>query len=372
MVLLTRKTTDLHDAASFDHEGKNGVPERTLGSILASLADSDPRIVAASADLAWSTFIAEFMRRHPSRFFQAGISERNMLGLAAGLAASGYLPFVTTFSAFASLQSLDVIRNDHAYTNLPVRTIGTHTGISMGYFASSHHAIEDLGALRSIPNLTVVSPADLNATEALIRATLDHPGPVYFRLGRGADGPAVYDSGPALNVGEPTVLREGADILIVTTGIGVHAARDAADLLAGEGGPSATVVDVHTIRPFGDEAIAELAARHEVVVVVEDHMVDGGLGTSVVSALHDLGVSVTTHRHGLRDFAIIGPPSQLYAYYGLDADGIALVAKRALDRQSVPVRSRTATPLWTEEDKGRIMSAQQSRDAERFAHIFAD
>lgn len=371
MVLLTRKSTDLRDPASYDHEGKNGMPERTLGSVLAELAESDSRIVAASADLAWSTFIAEFMERHPSRFFQAGISERNMLGFAAGLATFGYVPFVSTFSAFASLQSLDVIRNDHAYTNQPVRIIGTHTGVSMGYFASSHHAIEDIGALRSIPNLTVVSPADLNATEALIRQTLDHPGPVYFRLGRGADGPAVYDAAPELAVGQPTVVREGQNILLITTGIGVHAARDAADRLAAEGGPTATVVDIHTIRPFGAEAVAELAARHEVVVVIEDHIVDGGLGTSVVSALHDLGVSVTVHRHGLHDFAIIGPPTHLYAYYGLDAEGIQTIARRALERQSLPARSRCKTPLWTEDDQGRVLAAQQRRDAERFGGLFS-
>src|ERR1700744_1972761 len=173
---LERQPTDLKDPLSYDHEGRSGMPRHTLGTILSNRATTDPRIVVATADLAWSTFVAEFMERHPNRFIQAGISERNMLGMAAGLAEAGYIPYVTTFSAFASMQCLDVIRNDHAYTNLPVRTIGTHCGISMGYFASSHHAIEDIGALRSIPNLTVVAAADLNAMEGLLREVHDLPG----------------------------------------------------------------------------------------------------------------------------------------------------------------------------------------------------
>lgn len=324
-----------------------------------------------TADLAWSTFVAEFMERHPDRFFQVGIAERNMLGVAAGLATNGFIPYVTTFSAFASLQSLDLIRNDHAYANLPVRTIGTHCGISMGYFASSHHAIEDIGALRSIPNLVVVSPADLNATESLIHATLDHPGPVYFRLGRGADGPLVYNSPSQIEFGKPRLIVEGSDVLIVTTGIGVHAARDAAESLAQSHGISASVADVHTIRPFDDEAIAQLASRHRAVVVVEDHMRDGGLGTSVLEAVAEGAVTTPVHRHGLEDFAIVGPPTQMYRYYGLDATGIATVAQRALDRESLPRAHRTRQPLWTEEDRLEVLRRQQAADSERFGALFS-
>jgi transketolase len=293
-----------------------------------------------------------------------------MLGFAAGLASAGFIPFASTFSAFASLQSLDVIRNDHAYTSMPVRTIGTHTGISMGYFASSHHAIEDIGALQSIPNLMVISPADLNATEALIKATMEHPGPVYFRLGRGADGPPVYESAPELVVGSPQVLVEGSDVLVVATGITVHAARDAALSLAAAGTASVSVVDVHTIKPFDDDAIAELASRHRAVVVVEDHMVDGGLGTSVLTALADAAVSVPVYRHGLRDFAIIGPPSQMYTYYGLDAAGIATVIVRALERDDSAPAGRTRQPLWTDADRLDVLTKQVSADEERFREVF--
>lgn len=358
---LLRKPTVLTDPISFDHEGRTGYPTRSIGSILADLADEDPRIVAGSADLTWSTFLADFPARHPDRFFQVGIAERNMFGIAAGLASCGALPYMSTFSAFAALQSLDVIRNDHAYTNLPVRTIGTHTGISMGYFGSSHHAIEDIGALRSIPNLTVVSPADLTATEALVRATVDLPGPVYFRLGRGAAGPDVHARTADVMFGEPTIVRDGSGVLVIATGITVHAARDAADQLRERGDLAPTVVDLHTIRPFPGEQIARLAAAHDVVVVVEDHMVDGGLGTSVLTTLSEYGVTTPVHRHGLREFAIFGPPSHLYAYYGLDADGIRAVIERADAR--TPANPRV--PLWGEDDRGRVLADRQDQDARR-------
>lgn len=362
---LTRKPTVLTDPVSFDHEGRGGFPTRSIGSILADLADEDPRIVAGSADLTWSTFIADFAERHPERFFQVGIAERNMFGIAAGLASCGALPYMSTFSAFAALQSLDVIRNDHAYTNLPVRTIGTHTGISMGYFGSSHHAIEDIGALRSIPNLTVISPADLNATEALVRATVDLPGPVYFRLGRGAAGPKVYASPAEVVFGEPTVVREGSDVLVIASGVTVHAARDAADALRADGRAAPTVVDVHTIRPFPEEHVARLAGDHDVVVVIEDHMVDGGLGTSVLTTLSEFGITTPVHRHGLRDFAIFGPPTHLYRYYGLDADGIRTVIERVADR--TPANPRT--PLWGDADRASVLAAQQEQDAARKPEI---
>ncbi|GAA5036368.1 transketolase family protein [Microbacterium fluvii] len=358
---LLRQPTILQDPVSFDHEGKAGYPSRSIGTILADLADDDPRIMAGSADLTWSTFLADFAERHPDRFVQAGIAERNMLGIAAGLASCGALPYVSTFSAFASLQSLDVIRNDAAYTNLPVRIIGTHTGVSMGYFGSSHHAIEDIGALRSIPNLTVLSPADHTATEALVRATVDASGPVYLRLGRGASGPDVYESQGEVVFGEAATVRRGSGVLVVATGITVHAARDAADALRAAHIAEPTVVDVHTIRPFPAEQIAALAAAHEVVVVVEDHMVDGGLGTSVITALSEHGVAVPVHRHGLRDFAIFGPPTHLYRYYGLDAAGIAVVVERAAQHPSAGPR----VPLWGEADMRRELEAQQEADRVR-------
>ncbi|MGO2931704.1 transketolase family protein [Microbacterium sp.] len=361
MMRPTRLATELTDPSSFDHEGRDGYPTRSIGMILADLADEDPRIFAGSADLTWSTFMADFPVRHPDRFIQAGIAERNMLGIAAGLASCGAIPYMSTFSAFASMQSLDVIRNDHAYTNLPVRTIGTHTGISMGYFGSSHHAIEDIGALRSIPNLTVVSPTDLTATESLVRATVDVPGPVYFRMGRGASGPDVYDDTASVVFGEASILRQGSGVLVISSGITVHAARDAADALRADGRLEPTVVDLHTIRPFPQEQIARLAADHDVVVVVEDHMVDGGIGTSILTTLADHGVATPVHRHGLRDFSIFGPPTHLYRYYGLDAAGIRTVVERAAGRRGVDRR----TPLWTEEDRAHALAAQQQQDAER-------
>jgi len=364
MTNLVRQPTDLRDPLSYDHEGRGGIARHTLGTILSNRADTDPRVVVATADLAWSTFVAEFMERHPKRFIQAGISERNMLGLAAGLAETGYIPYVTTFSAFASMQCLDVIRNDHAYTNLPVRTVGTHCGISMGYFASSHHAIEDIGALKTIPNLTVCAPADLVAAEALIRDTHDLPGPVYFRLGRGADGPSIYRDPSEITFGKPAIVHEGKDLLVLTSGIVVHAARDAAKALAQEG-VSVTVADLHTLRPFPVDEVAALAAKHRAILVPEDHLIESGIGASVQTALLEAGISVPVFKHGLTDFAIIGPPTHMYRYYALDHSGLKTVMKRAMDRLDQPASTRHRTLLWQEKDMQAVLMEQRDQDRQR-------
>jgi transketolase len=346
-----RNVADLHDPSSFDHVGRDAGANFAAGRVLADLADTDPRIVVGCADLTYVTRLAAFGARHPERFFYYGISERNMLGAAAGLATTGHLPYVCTFACFSAILGYENIRTDFAYPNLPVRVLGTHAGISMGFFGTSHHATEDIAALRAVANLCIVSAADPVATEALLRGTLEHDGPVYFRIGRGREQ-TVYTDVAQLRLDRPTVLAHGTDVLLVATGVMVQPALAAAAVLA-ESGISASVLDVHTLKPFPAEAIAGLAAAHAGVLTVEEHTVEGGLGTMTVEALAAAGVGTPVHKHGLRDeYALVGPPTHLYRYYGLDAGGVATVARRLHERKArTPL---VAEPLWTAEDRAAV------------------
>lgn len=347
----SRPQANLRDPASFDHVGRDAGANFAAGEILAELADSDPRIVVGCADLTYVTRLAVFGARHPERLLYYGISERNMLGAAAGLATTGLIPYVCTFASFSAILGYENIRTDHAYPHLPVRILATHAGISMGFFGTSHHATEDLAALRAVAGLRIVSACDPQATRALVRQTIDHPGPVYFRIGRGRES-AVYGSEPDFTTGQASVVCQGSDLLIVTTGIMVQESLAAAESLAAQG-ISATVADVHTIKPFPAGHLAELAAQHAAAVTVEEHTVEGGLGTMTLEALAAHEVRTPLFKHGLRDeYALVGPPTRLYRYYGLDPEGIATVGSRLLARKgSAPL---VCEQLWTPEDRRRV------------------
>lgn len=346
-----RNKADLRSPKSFDHVGRDvGGRGFVAGYVLADLADHDERIVCAAADLKFVTHMAVFEHHHPDRFFQFGIAEKNMISAAAGMATVGLLPYVSTFACFSAILAFEQIRTDLAYPRLPVRVLATHSGISMGFFGTSHHATEDIAALRAVADLMVLSPSDPTSTEALLRATVSHPGPIYFRLGRGRD-PQIYDRPDGFLPGEPHVARQGTDILIVATGYTVAPALRAADLLAAEG-VSATVLDVHTLKPFAEEAIAEHAVRHRVVLTVEEHNIVGGLGSMTAEAIARVGAGIPVRAHGLRDeFALVGPPSHLYRFYGLDPEGISTVARRALEKP------RAKEPLWTETDRDAVLQS---------------
>jgi len=212
---------------------------------------------------------------------------------------------------------------------MPVRVIGTHSGMSMGYYGTSHHALEDIGMLRPVADLTIVSAADANQLRAILRASLDHPGAMYIRLGRGRD-PVVYDEVPAdFAFGRSRRLREGSDLTILTYGSEVRPSLDAAEALAAEG-ISARVVDMHTIKPLDRAEIEAAAAETGAILTVEEHNVIGGLGTAVAEMLVDLP-RTRFRRHGVPDrYVEVGPPAALYAHYRLDAAGIAAVAWEVL------------------------------------------
>lgn len=347
----SRSQADLQSLGSFDHVGRDAGANFAAGRVLAEIADTDPRVVVGCADLTYVTRLSDFGARHPDRFLYYGISERNMLSSAAGLATTGLIPYVCTFACFSGILAFENIRTDLAYPGLPVRILATHAGISMGFFGTSHHATEDIAALRAVAGLTIHSPCDPVSTAALIRRTVDHDGPVYFRLGRGRER-TVYEREDQLVLDRPTMLRTGTDVLLVATGVMVQEALDAADRLAGDS-ISASVLDVHTLKPFPAEDIATHAARHTAVLTVEEHSIDGGLGTLTVEALAAAGVSTPVHKHGLRDeYALVGPPTHLYRYYGLDPVGIATTAARLLHR---PDKHALVTEaLWTDADRRAV------------------
>ncbi|MFO1090806.1 MAG: transketolase C-terminal domain-containing protein [Hyphomicrobiales bacterium] len=319
----------LRDKRSVQGTPAAAMPAFVLGDELSRLADADPRIVVLTADLASANRTVEFKARHPDRFFDFGIAEKNMITAAAGLASTGLVPYAATFASFCALLGAEQIRTDCAYPKMPVRVIGHHSGISMGFYGTSHHALEDLGMMRTIADLTIVSAADGNSLRAILRASVDHPGAMYIRLGRGRD-PDVYPDVPAdFRIGKAVRMREGRDLTIITCGTEVRPSLQAADALEAEG-VSVRVVDMHTLKPLDRDEVLAAARETGAVLTVEEHNIIGGLGSAVAEVLVD-EPRVPFLRHGVPDtFAPVGPPAALYAHYRLDAEGIADVARELL------------------------------------------
>ena len=323
----TQGETRFKDHRSVRGTPKAGMPAFVLGEELAAMADSDPRIVVATADLASANRTNDFRDAHPERFFDFGIAEKNMITAAAGMAACGLVPYVATFASFSAILGAEQIKTDCAYPRQKVRVVGTHSGMSMGFYGSSHHSLEDIGMMRAIADLTVCCATDANHLRGLLRVSVDQPGAMYIRLGRGRD-PQVYDAVPELAFGQAVRLREGSDLTIIATGSTVRASLDAAEALAGEG-VSVRVVDMWSIAPLDRDEIAA-AAGTGAILTVEEGNITGGLGTAVAEVLVDLP-RVKFHRHGVPDkFVEVGPPAALYAHYRLDAPGTAAVAREVL------------------------------------------
>jgi transketolase len=325
--------TDSTDAAKRSTEkgiSTRSVPAFVAGEELADLADHDGRLVVLTADLASANRLNDFGARHPARFFNMGIAEKYMISVAAGMASTGLVPFVGTFASFAALLGFEQIRTDCAYPGMPVRILGHHSGMSLGYYGTSHHALEDLAAMRAVADLTVACAADANQLRAMLRASLDLPGAAYLRLGRGRD-PEVYDSVPAnFQFGVAATLRDGEHATIIATGSQVKPSLEAADILA-ERGLRVAVVDMHTLKPLDVDCIRAAAARGP-VVTVEEHSVIGGLGGAVAETLADAGFPAALYRHGVPDeYVPVGPPAALYAHYRLDGPGVAAVVHEFLE-----------------------------------------
>jgi len=323
---------ELKDQRSAKGIAATTIPAFVAGEELADLAETDERIVVLTADLAGAGRTSDFAARHPERFFNVGVAEQNMISIAAGMAATGLLPYAGTFAAYAALLGCEQLRTDCAYPGLPVRILAHHSGMSLGYYGTSHHSLEDLSVTRAIAGLTVVCAADANQLRAILRASQQHEGPIYIRMGRGRD-PEVYPNVPSdFAFGGSSRLADGSDLAILTTGSQVRASLDAAELLRADG-IGVRVVDLHTISPLDVDAVVAAARDTSAVLTVEEHNITGGLGSAVAETVLESGVATRFRRHGIPDeHVVLGPPAALYAHYQLDAPGIAATARRFLDR----------------------------------------
>lgn len=308
------------------------LPALTMSAELEELASQRDDIVVLTADLASSNGLDSFQRRYPGRFINTGIAEQNMMSIAAGLASTGMVPYVSTFASFASLLCAEQLRTDMAYTGMKVRIIAHHAGIAMGFYGTSHHAVEDIAVTRAMANMTVASAADGNAVRGLIRSTVDLEGPVYLRIGRGAEKP-VYDTIPDFVPGRFVSLREGGDATIIATGLGVKAALDGAQMLEAEG-IAVRVLDAAFLKPLDETAILNAARETGAILTVEEHNPNGGLGSAVADVLACAGIGIAFAKLALPDdYALVAPPTHLYRHYGLTGDGVAEALRALLARK---------------------------------------
>jgi len=308
-------------------------PQRLVfGETLAELGAEDDRIVVLDADVSSSTQTKHFAARFPERFFNFGVAEANMVSAAAGLAACGFIPFVSTFALFIAQRAGDQVRAQVAYTNLNVKLMGGYAGLSDFADGASHQSVEDLAVMRAIPNITVVVPSDITETRMAVRAVAEREGPVFVRLSREA---VTEDYGPdhPFRIGEGVVLRDGDDLSIIGTGPMVKLARQAAEALAA-GGIEARVVDMHTLKPL-DEALIERCARQTgAIVTVEEHSVYGGLGSAVCEAVCQ-SRPVPVVRCGIPDrFGESGAYPDILSRAGLDVEHVVTAARRAVSAKT--------------------------------------
>ncbi len=323
----------LADGATWDMATSLGLsPQLTTGAVLDELVQLGHDVVVCTADLGRPTQVVGFGRKYPDRYFNFGIAERNMIGAAAGLATTGHIPVISNYSFFLALMGVENIRNDICYPGLNVRMVGTHSGIAMGFYGTSHHCNEDIGALRAIAGLTLMAPCDGMALRAALTSTISHNGPIYFRAGRGREVP-VYSTPPEWRIGGSHTLREGRHTTVLAIGNLVASSLGAAELLKAEG-IELSVVDMYSIAPIDREAIRR-AARHGVVITAEEHNVSSGFGSAVAEVMAEEGLPARLVRIGMPDqYSLLGPPTHLYRHYGLDAEGVAAVVRKAVSSLS--------------------------------------
>ncbi len=298
------------------------------GRKMAEIGKTDDRIVVLTADLMRSNRTGDFMKQHPERFFNTGIAEQNMMGIAAGLALEGKIPFVSTMATFATMRACEQVRTDICYANLPVRIVATHGGLTTGA-GPTHYGQEDMAIMRSLPNMTVIAPGDPNQIGKVIEASIDWEGPMYIRIGRGGE-PVIYKEDYKYEIGKSITIKDGKDVTLIATGAILYYAIAAAEKLSKDG-IQARVIDMHTIKPIDREAIIKAAKETGIIVTGEDHNITGGLGTAVAEILAEEGISCKFKRVGIPNvFGVFGTPEELYNKYGYDADGIYSVVKGML------------------------------------------
>ncbi len=291
----------------------------------------DKRIVVFDADLSGSTNTAKFKAAYPERFFDMGIAEANMTAVAAGMATTGKIAFISSFATFASMRNCEQVRNSVCYPDLDVKICATHAGLSVGEDGASHQCLEDLAVMRAIPNIKVICPADAASTRMAIKAAIETHGPFYIRLGRSkvASVYGEYGDDIPFTVGKANTLREGKDITVIATGLMVQTALEACDILSSRG-ISARVLDMHTIKPVDKEAVIKAASETGVIVTAEEHTVNGGLGSAVAEVVCE-NCPCKVIRFGVNDrFGKSGTPAALFEEYKLTANDLADVCGNAL------------------------------------------
>ena len=300
------------------------------GKALAALANTNENVVVLDADLSKSTKTADFKAVAPEKFFNMGIAEGNMMGVAAGLSTCGKVPFVSTFAMFAAGRAFEQIRNSICYPKLNVKVCATHAGLTVGEDGAAHQAIEDISLMRSVPNMVVINPADDIETEAAIKAVAEMEGPCYVRLGRMAVSRVNDEANYNFVIGKGITLAEGNDVAIIATGIMVEAALEAKGELAKEG-INARVINIHTIKPIDEELIIKAAKETGVIVTAEEHSIIGGLGSAVAEVVSE-NCPVPVLRVGVKDtFGESGKPNELLEKYGLTSNDIVNKVKKALE-----------------------------------------
>lgn len=298
------------------------------GKALTKIVQENPNVVVLDADLSGSTKSGSVKKVKPEIFFNMGIAEGNMMGVAAGLAASGKTAFASSFAMFASGRAYEQIRNSIGYTNLNVKVCATHAGLSVGEDGASHQCIEDIALMRVIPTMKVFQPADAVECEQMIQKVAELEGPCYVRMSRLATE-QVHDEDYKFEYGKADVIQEGKDVLIIATGLEVLEAVKASEMLKEEG-IEPTILNIHTIKPLDEKTIVEMAKKHSVIITAEEHSIIGGLGSAVADCLtrHYPAKVIMV---GVQDcFGESGKPAELFDKYGLDAKHIALKVREAL------------------------------------------
>lgn len=301
----------------------------SYGEALRDLAEKYENVVVLDADLAAATKTGIFKKEYPDRFFDCGIAEANMMGVAAGLAATGKIPFASTFAMFAAGRAFEIVRNSIGYPHLNVKIGATHAGISVGEDGATHQCNEDIALMRTIPGMTIINPADDVEAKQAVEAAINYEGPVYLRFGRLA-APVFNDNDTyKFELGKGVVLKEGTDVTIIATGLMVAEALEASKVLSDEG-ISARVVNIHTIKPLDKELICKCAKETGVIVTAEEHSVIGGLGSAVAEAVTEC-CPVPVVKIGVNDeYGYSGPAVELLKKFGLCSENIVAKVKEAV------------------------------------------
>lgn len=294
------------------------------GQVLKTEVYKNPNVVVLEADLGNATKSNAFKEVAPERYFNMGISEQDLIGTAAGFAAAGKIPLASTFAVFATGRAFEQVRNSVCYPKLNVKICATHAGLTVGADGGSHQAIEDISLMRTLPNMTVINPADAKEAEAAVLAAIDYQGPVYIRLGR-AETKDIHDDSYHFEWGKAEVLRQGSDVSIFATGIMTAKALDAADTLA-KRGIQAEVINVHTIKPLDEETVIASAKKTGKVVTAEEHSIIGGLGSAVAEVLARQCPTKQAFVGVQDSFGESGSPDDLLEKYGLTAEAIVKAA----------------------------------------------